>query len=154
MSDDYRELHTCLTFYRSTPWLISKTLNLFTNLNRLIYNYYTLLPNSNWNAVAPWSTLGAPDVWCLYRLSTRTNRRAVYFFCQKYYKPRLRKNTIHGRRKNTIHGPPNILIHKYAKTEIPRSPQTLLKNPQVYTRITYNFLTTFRLIRFVFLDFY
>ena len=60
MSDDYRELHTCLTFYRSTPWLISKTLNLFTNLNIFIYNIYTSLPNSSWNAVAPWSTLGAP----------------------------------------------------------------------------------------------
>ena len=125
-----RELHTCLTFYRSTPWLISKTLNLFTNLNRFIYNIYTSLPNSSWNAVAPWSTLGAPDVWCLYRLSTRTNRRATYFFCQKYYKSHLRKNTIHERRKTLFTVRWIYWFTINAKTEIPRSPQTLFTNPQ------------------------
>jgi hypothetical protein len=31
--------------------------------------------------------LGAPNVWCLCRLSTRTDQRATYFFCQKYRKP-------------------------------------------------------------------
>ena len=72
------------------------------------------------------------------------------------------KNTIHGRRKNTIHDPLNILIHNKCKSRntaisantIHDPVKTLFKNPQVYTRITYNFLTSFRLIRFAFLDFY
>ena len=74
----------------------------------------------------------------------------------------LRKNTIYGRRKNTIHGPLNILIHNKYKSRntaisantIHGPAKTLLKNPQVYTQITYNFLTSFRLIRFAFLDFF
>ena len=146
-----RELHTCLTFYRSTPWLISKTLNLFTNLNRFIYNIYTSLPNSSWNAVAPWSTLGAPaehqtsDASIGYppgltgerlisfarNTISRTFAKTLFTGGAKHYSLVLQlisftnkqnRNTVNF--ANTIHGPA----------------KTLFKNPKDYTRNTYDFL--------------
>jgi len=48
------------------------------------------------------SLLGVSKVWYLYRLSTRTNQRAVYFFCQKYYKPRNSAETLFTRQKDEI----------------------------------------------------
>jgi hypothetical protein len=46
--------------------------------------------------------LGAPNVWCLCRLSTRTDQRAAYFFCQKYHKPRFLAKTLFTREKDEI----------------------------------------------------
>ena len=46
--------------------------------------------------------LGAPNVWCLCRLSTRTHQRAVYFFCHKYRKPRFFAKTLFTREKDEI----------------------------------------------------
>jgi hypothetical protein len=46
--------------------------------------------------------LGAPNVWCLCRLSTRTDQRAVYFFCQKYHKPRFLTKSLFTREKDKI----------------------------------------------------
>jgi hypothetical protein len=58
-----------------------------------------LFPNHSWNADR--LVAGVSHVWYLCRLSTRTNQRAVYFFCQKYYKPR--NSQKHYSRKYTIH---------------------------------------------------
>jgi hypothetical protein len=46
--------------------------------------------------------LGAPNVWYLCRLSTRTDQRATYFFCQKYRKPRFLTKTLFTREKDEI----------------------------------------------------
>jgi hypothetical protein len=46
--------------------------------------------------------LGAPNVWCLCRLSIRTDQRAAYFFCQKYRKPRFLAKTLFTREKDEI----------------------------------------------------
>jgi hypothetical protein len=46
--------------------------------------------------------LGAPNVWCLCKLSTRTDQRAAYFFCQKYRKPRFLTKTLFTREKDKI----------------------------------------------------
>jgi len=48
------------------------------------------------------SLLGVSKVWYLYRWSTRTSRRAVYFFCQKYRKPRNSAETLFTRQKDEI----------------------------------------------------
>jgi hypothetical protein len=111
MSDNYREIHTSLNLYWSTPWLISKMLYLASKFQL------------EWKSAC----LGAPNVWCLYRLSTRTDQRAAYYFSrntvnrdfsQKHYSPRKRRNSIihdlqlfcftnvqkyRNFRKNTIH---------------------------------------------------
>jgi hypothetical protein len=46
--------------------------------------------------------LGAPNVWCLCRLSTRTDQRAAYFFCKKYRKSRFLAKTLFTREKDEI----------------------------------------------------
>ena len=46
--------------------------------------------------------LGASNVWCLSRLSTRTNQRAAYFFCQKYHKPQFLTKTLFTWEKDEI----------------------------------------------------
>jgi hypothetical protein len=46
--------------------------------------------------------LGAPNIWWLCRLSTRTDQRAAYFFCQKYRKSRFLTKTLFTREKDEI----------------------------------------------------
>jgi hypothetical protein len=46
--------------------------------------------------------LGAPNVWCLCRLSTRTDQRAAYFFCHKYRKPWFLAKTLFTWEKDEI----------------------------------------------------
>jgi hypothetical protein len=73
------------------------------------------------------SSLGVSKVWYLYRLSTRTNQRAVYFFCQKYYKSRNSAETLFTektlftgiRRNSTIHQTFGHSVSSTSKTEIP-----------------------------------
>jgi len=75
------------------------------------------------------SSLGVSKVWYLYRLSTRTNQRAVYFFCQKYYKPRNSAETLFTektlftgiRQNSTIHQSFGYSVSSTSKTEIPRN---------------------------------
>ena len=95
--------------------------------------------------------LGAPNVWCLYRLSTRTNQRAVYFFCQNYYKPRNSAKKHYSRRKRrkpvntnfrllSFINKQNWNTAKFGKTLFTDPANTLLNSTQDYTSITYNFL--------------
>ena len=121
-----------------------------------------MFPNYNWNADRVrrpdlsndffWSmtSLGAPNIWCLYRLSTRTNQRAVYFFCQKYHKPQNYTKTLFtGKRRKPVNSNFRLLSFtdkqnsntaKFRKTLFTDPKNILLNNPQDYTSTTYNFL--------------
>jgi hypothetical protein len=94
--------------------------------------------------------LGVSHVWYLYRLSTRTNRRAVYFFCQKYRKPRNSAKTLFtGKRRKPVNTNFRLLSFinmqnwhtaKFGKTLFIDPVNILHNNPQDYTSSTYNFL--------------
>ena len=117
-----------------------------------------MFPNHSWNAdrasrASPGKEStrnGASDVWCLYRLSTRTNRRAVYFFCQKYRKPRNSAKTLFtGKRRKPVNTNFRLLSFinmqnwhtaKFGKTLFIDPVNILHNNPQDYTSTTYNFL--------------
>ena len=100
--------------------------------------------------IREWIRYGAPNIWCLYRLSTRTNQRAVYFFCQKYRKPRNSAETLFtGKRRKPVNSNFRLLSFtnkqnwntaKFGKTLFIKIPQTLFINPKDNTyhlRITF-----------------
>ena len=120
-------------------------------MNRLIYNNFIPcfqitvgMQTERIDRIWAMTSLGAPNVWCLYRLSTRTNQRAVYFFCQKYYKLRnsgkRRKPVNTNFRLLSFTNEQNWNTAKFGKTLFTDPVNILLNNPQDYTSTTYNFL--------------
>jgi hypothetical protein len=105
MSDDYREIHSRLMFYKSTPWLISKTLIYLTN-KEINIKFYTSFPNFNWNAnrlVSEYHTcdtsVGYPPGLTRVRLISFTRNIVNRGFSQKilFYEKRW-NSTIHDSR--------------------------------------------------------
>jgi hypothetical protein len=90
------------------------------------------------------SSLGVSNVWYLYRLSTRTNQRAVYFFCQKYYKPRHYAKTLFTEKRTKQHYSPNFRSLSFIKEQ---NWNTAKFGNTLFTEIPWTLFTNRKIIR-------
>jgi hypothetical protein len=135
MSDDYREIHTSLILYISTPWLISKILIYLTN-KWINIRFYTSFPNFNWNANRLVSEYHTCDTSVGY--PPGLIREQLISFVRNTVNGGFSQNTIHRKkRRNSIDHDSHLLCFTQRYRNTATFTKTLFIDP-VNSEITVN----------------